>query len=74
MRLVELGRTVGTALGRIARQASPAPRSPHPYIPAPLGATEDQVNMRLTVPERINSVGSKVEDIVGTGKHDSLGG
>jgi hypothetical protein len=27
-----------------------------------------------TVPERINKHGIKIEDIAGTGEHDSLGG
>jgi hypothetical protein len=39
-----------------------------------LGATEDQMNMRGTVPQRIDSRGSKVEELAGTGEHDSLGG
>jgi hypothetical protein len=38
------------------------------------GATEDQVSMVGTVPERINKHGIKIEDIAGTGEHDSLGG
>jgi len=38
------------------------------------GATEDQVSMVGTVPERVNKHGEKIEDIAGTGKHDSLGG
>jgi len=39
-----------------------------------LGATEDQMNMRGTVPQRIDSRGSKVEEIAGTGEQDSRGG
>jgi hypothetical protein len=39
-----------------------------------IGATEDQVNMMGTVPERIDKHGTKIEDIAGTGQHDSLGG
>ncbi len=39
-----------------------------------LGATEDQVNMRATVPQRIDSHGSKVEDMAGTGEVDAKGG
>jgi hypothetical protein len=39
-----------------------------------LGATEDQVNMRATVPQRLDSHGSKVEDIAGTGEVDAQGG
>lgn len=39
-----------------------------------VGATEDEVNMRATVPQRIDSHGSKVEDIAGTGEQDAPGG
>jgi hypothetical protein len=38
------------------------------------GATEDQVNMRATLPQRIDYRGSKIEDVAGTGAHDTLGG
>ena len=39
-----------------------------------IGATEDQVDMRDTVPQRINKKGDKLEDMAGTGEHDSKGG
>jgi uncharacterized protein (DUF302 family) len=39
-----------------------------------LGATEDQVSSRSTLPQRIDCKGSKVEDLAGTGEHDSPGG
>lgn len=38
------------------------------------GATEDQVNMRATLPQRIDYRGTKIEDEAGTGAHDSPGG
>jgi hypothetical protein len=38
------------------------------------GATEDQVNMQLTLPQRIDYRGTKIEDEAGTGTHDSAGG
>jgi len=38
------------------------------------GATEEQVDMKDTVPQRIDRKGSKVEDAAGTGEHDSAGG
>lgn len=41
---------------------------------ASVGATEDQVSMAGTVPERVNKHGEKIEDMAGTGGHDSLGG
>ena len=39
-----------------------------------IGATEEQIDMRDTVPQRIDRKGTKVEDEAGTGKHDSSGG
>jgi len=39
-----------------------------------IGATEDQMDIRDTVPQRIDRRGSKVEDEAGTGEHDSQGG
>jgi hypothetical protein len=38
------------------------------------GATEDQVNMQATLPQRIDYRGTKIEDEAGTGTHDTLGG
>lgn len=38
------------------------------------GATEDQVNMKATLPQRIDYRGTKIEDEAGTGVHDTLGG
>ena len=39
-----------------------------------IGATEDQVDMRDTVPQRIDRLGTKIEDLAGTGEHDGSGG
>jgi hypothetical protein len=39
-----------------------------------IGATDNQVDMKDTVAQRVNSEGTKIEDIAGTGKHDSQGG
>ena len=39
-----------------------------------IGATEDQMNMRGTVGQRIDSRGSKVEELAGTGEQDARGG
>lgn len=36
--------------------------------------TEDQVNMRAALPQRIDAHGTKVEELAGTGAHDSQGG
>jgi len=39
-----------------------------------VGATEEQVDMRDTVPQRVNREGTKIEDLAGTGEQDSQGG
>jgi uncharacterized protein (DUF302 family) len=39
-----------------------------------IGATEEQVSMRGSLPQRIDCRGTKVEDMAGTGQHDSQGG
>ncbi len=39
-----------------------------------LGATEDQMSVRGAIPQRIDCKGTKVEELGGTGSHDSQGG
>lgn len=39
-----------------------------------IGAAENQVDTSHTVPQRIDKHGTKVEDLAGTGEHDSAGG
>jgi hypothetical protein len=39
-----------------------------------IGATENQIDARDTIPQRIDRIGTKVEDLAGTGQHDSSGG
>lgn len=39
-----------------------------------IGATEQQVDLRDTVPQRIDKAGTKIEDLAGTGEQDSPGG
>ena len=39
-----------------------------------IGATEDQMDIRGAIPQRIDRKGTKVEDIAGTGEQDSSGG
>jgi len=38
------------------------------------GATEDQMDVRAMVPQRIDKHGSKIEDLAGTGEIDASGG
>jgi hypothetical protein len=39
-----------------------------------VGATEDKVDMKDTVAQRVDSHGTKIEDVAGSGQHDSQGG
>jgi uncharacterized protein (DUF302 family) len=39
-----------------------------------LGATEEQMNVRGALPQRIDCRGTKVEELGGTGQHDAQGG
>ncbi len=39
-----------------------------------IGATEDLMDARATIPQRIDSHGTKVEDLAGTGEIDAAGG
>jgi len=76
--LVQLAGPLETVLLRImedaaqplaaAAQAAPAARR------GGLGATEEQMNVRASIPQRIDCRGTKVEEIAGTGQHDSQGG
>jgi len=43
-------------------------------VPGAHRATEDQVNMRAALAQRIDCHGTKVEDLAGTGVHDAQGG
>ncbi len=39
-----------------------------------IGATEDQMDIRGALAQRIDKKGTKIEDLAGTGEHDSSGG
>jgi hypothetical protein len=39
-----------------------------------IGATEEQMSAGGAIPQRIDKRGTKVEDLAGTGEHDSSGG
>ncbi len=39
-----------------------------------IGATEQQMDVRDTIPQRIDKLGTKIEDLAGTGEQDSPGG
>jgi hypothetical protein len=66
------------ALLAIMNGAADASRSmaaaAHAHGGSTWGATEDQVNMRLAVPQRVDCHGTKLEDLGGTGQQESLGG
>jgi uncharacterized protein (DUF302 family) len=64
---------VNEFLDETTRPAAMAAK-PGGHAESALGATEDQMNMRGTVPQRIDRHGSKVEEMAGTGEQDSPGG
>ena len=76
--LVQLTAPMETLLREIlAEVACPQPAA----APAPaavprggIGATEEQVSLRAAIPQRIDCRGTKVEELAGTGQHDSPGG
>lgn len=39
-----------------------------------LGATEDQMNAQATIPQRTDRIGTKLEDLAGTGDFEGSGG
>jgi hypothetical protein len=39
-----------------------------------LGATEDQMNTQATIPQRTDQIGTKLEDLAGTGDFEGSGG
>jgi len=55
-------------IGASAQKAAPLSRS------SGLGATEEQMSRRGSLPQRIDKRGTKIEDLAGTGGHDSQGG
>ena len=52
----------------------PAVTREHDRRYSAVGATEEQVDMRDTVPQRVNREGTKIEDLAGTGDQGSMGG
>lgn len=54
--------------------AAAAPGGAHKSQSSNMGATEDQVNMKDTVGQRIDTRGTKLEDLGGAGEHDAPGG
>lgn len=59
-------------VGDILRLARRRARHADPFLHE--GATEGQMNTRQQIPQRIDQIGTKVEDLVGTGKIDAPGG
>jgi hypothetical protein len=54
-------------------QAVVAPKG-HERKLSGIGATEELMDARATIPQRIDRKGTKIEDLAGTGEHDSPGG
>jgi uncharacterized protein (DUF302 family) len=76
--LAPLAAPLEDLLKRIIEQAAAVPEATAETVAAvhtgSIGATEEQVSMRGSLPQRIDCRGTKVEDMAGTGQHDSQGG
>jgi uncharacterized protein (DUF302 family) len=64
---VELEDRLRAVMEEAAGVHSSRTSEPHPV-------TEEQVNMRAALPQRVDRVGTKIEELAGTGKHDAQGG
>jgi hypothetical protein len=70
---------IATALSHFTLVVERTDRSTTGPVPAPAPTTtgtptEEQVSMKDTVGQRIDSRGTKVEDLGGVGAHDAKGG
>ncbi len=66
--------TVVSRVDVVVERAAAGSEPPPAATDASVGATEDKVDMKDTVPQHTAPHGPKVEDIAGTGEHDSQGG
>jgi uncharacterized protein (DUF302 family) len=75
--LDQLAGALETMLLQIMEEVAkvPAPTLSHRHVAGDsLGAREGQVNMRGSIPQRIDCHGTKIEDLAGTGELDAPGG
>ncbi len=65
-----------TTLAQIMQEAAQSAPAHHPIATrhTDVGATEGQMNVRGSIPQRIDCHGTKIEELAGTGQHDSSGG
>jgi len=61
-------------LEEAARPLPASAQAPPALHRGAIGATEDQVSLRATLPQRIDCRGTKIEELAGTGQHDAPGG
>jgi len=71
-----LAASLEDALRQVMEEAAHRPHSEAEAsgLPGDHRATEDQINMRAALPQRIDCRGTKVEELAGTGVHDAQGG
>jgi hypothetical protein len=61
----------------VVERSTPPGTPPTGHAPATdssVGATEDEIDMKDTLGQRVDKKGTKLEDLGGTGEHDSKGG
>ncbi|MBI4877405.1 MAG: DUF302 domain-containing protein [Acidobacteria bacterium] len=68
-----LEKLLSSVLEEAARPLAHPTAAAHP-AGSNIGATEGQVNARAALPQRVDRCGTKIEELAGTGEHDSAGG
>lgn len=66
--------TLQDIMHEASQPAGPAAHAPAASRHRDVGATEEQVNPRASIPQRIDCHGTKIEELAGTGEHDAAGG
>jgi hypothetical protein len=66
--------TAASAGAGAARAGGSGPQKTSGVTDNSVGAKEEQMDMAGTVAEHSDNMGTKLEDLAGTGQHDSMGG
>jgi uncharacterized protein (DUF302 family) len=66
--------TLQDIMNEVSQSAAAVAQAPSASRHRDVGATEEQVNARASIPQRIDCRGTKVEELAGTGQHDGSGG
>lgn len=72
--LLLLEATLQDIMNEVSQPVAAAAHAPSVSRHRDVGATEEQVNARASIPQRLDCRGTKVEELAGTGEHDGSGG